>query len=56
MTKKRGRARVYATAADRHRAYRLRLGIRVSKPVALAASEVAKTDKGDEQRSETKAS
>jgi hypothetical protein len=56
MTKKRGRVRVYASAEDRHRAYRLRLGIKVVKPVTMADGSVKETDKCDEQRTETKAS
>jgi hypothetical protein len=34
------RERIYATAADRHRAFRLRRGVNVKKPVVLVKPEV----------------
>jgi len=48
MEKKRGRIRVYASAADRHRAYRLRLGIKVRKAVNLAESTVCEGTQAQE--------
>lgn len=53
-SKRGGRVRVYASAQDRHRAFRLRRGVKVKKPVVLADRSVRKTDKGDEQRSKNK--
>jgi hypothetical protein len=42
---KRGRKRIYASPADRHRAYRERLGMNVKKPIALADGGIRKTEK-----------